>query len=168
MRVTIVPNTGVLQIDDARIIHKNFQGRQSKYNRKGEMNFSVVIPDEELAQLLLNQVNQFGKSWNVHIKPPREEGEEPFRYLPVKVSFNGRGPRVYLRAGKARRILNEDTIGILDDMDIDHVDLDIRPYDGDGAGLNGPFRSAYLSSMEVYQNLDRFEARYAEEEHPEE
>lgn len=168
MRLTIVPGTGVLQIDDARIIHKNFQGRPSKYNRKGDRNFSVVIPNDEVTQLLLEQENKYGKSWNVHIKAPKEDGEEPFRYLPVKVSFAGRGPRIYLRSGRARRPLSEDTIGILDEIDIDHVDLDIRPYDGDGAGLNGPFRSAYLSAMEVYQNVDRFEARYAEEEHPEE
>ena len=30
-----------------------------------------------------------------------------------------------------------------------------------------PFRSAYLQSMCVVQNIDRFSARFAAEEHPE-
>ena len=84
------------------------------------------------------------------------------------MKFNARGPKIYLRTGRSRRPLNEDNVGLVDRIDIDHVDLDIRPYDGDGAGLGGPFRSAYLSAMEVFQIVDRFEERYAEEEHPEE
>ena len=167
MKLTIAPNNN-LQIDEARIIFRNFSGTPSKFNRKGERNFAVVIPNEEIANLLINDENEYGKGWNVHIKAPNEEGGDPFMYLPVKVSFNARGPKVYLRSGRARRLLSEDTIGLLDQIDIEHVDLDIRPYDGDGEGLSGPFRSAYLSAMEVFQNMDRFEARYAEEEYPEE
>lgn len=167
MRLTIAPN-GNLQIDDARLTYMNFEGRGDKFNRKGDMNFALVIPNQEIADILLDDTNKWGKSWNVHIKPPREEGEDPFMYLPVKVKFTARGPKIYLRSGRARRQLTEENVAILDNMDIDHVDLDIRPYDGDGEGLSGPFRSAYLDAMEVFQNVDRFEARYAEEEHPEE
>lgn len=167
MRLIIAPNKN-LQIDDARIVFRNFSGEPSKYNRKGARNFALVIPDQNLADMLLEDTNEYGVPWNVHTREPREEGEEPFRFLPVKVNFNGRGPKIYLRTGKTRRLLTEDTVGLLDRVDIDHVDLDIRPYDGDGDGLNGPFRSAYLSAMEVYQMLDRFEERYAEEEFPEE
>ena len=167
MRLTIAPN-GYLQIDDARIIWPNFSGAPSKYNRAGDRNFALVIPNQEIADILLHDVNEYGKSWNVHIREPREKGEDPLRYLPVKVKFNGRGPKIYLRSGRNRRLLNEDNVDLIDRIDIDHVDLDIRPYDGDGDGLNGPFRSAYLAAMEVFQIVDRFEERYAEEEHPEE
>lgn len=167
MRLTIAPN-GYLQIDEARIIWPNFEGAPSKYNRAGDRNFALVIPNQEIADILLNDVNEYGKSWNVHIREPREDGEDPLRYLPVKVKFNGRGPKIYLRSGRNRRLLNEDNVDLIDRIDIDHVDLDIRPYDGDGDGLNGPFRSAYLAAMEVFQIVDRFEERYAEEEYPEE
>ena len=167
MRLTIAPN-GYLQIDEARIIWPNFEGAPSKYNHAGDRNFTLVIPNEEMADILLNDVNEYGKGWNVHIREPREEGEDPLIYLPVKVKFNGRGPKIYLRTGRSRRLLNEDNVGLVDRIDIDHVDLDIRPYDGDGAGLGGPFRSAYLAAMEIFQIVDRFEERYAEEEHPEE
>ena len=100
------------------------------------------------------------------IKPPREEGDEPFIYLPVKVKFNDRGPIVYLQSGRNRVKLDEDSISMLDEIDILSVDLDIRPYDDE---INGkPFRAAYLQSMCVTQEIDRFASRFAQEEHPEE
>ena len=167
MRLVIAPN-GNLQIDEARIIWTNFSGEPSKYNHAGDRNFALVIPNQEMADILLNDVNEYGKSWNVRIREPREEGEDPLIYLPVKVKFNGHGPNIYLRTERSRRQLTEENVGLLDHIDIDHVDMDIRPYDGDGAGLGGPFRSAYLAAMEIFQIVDRFEERYAAEEYPEE
>ena len=154
---------GVVQIDDARIIYRNFAGAPSKFNREGDRNFAVVIDDQDIAEALTE------KGWNVKIKPPREEGDEPFMFLPVKVNFNDRGPRVYLQnslGGRNRVTLDEDTVGILDNVDITNVDLDIRPYDWDVQGKTG--RTAYLQSICVTQEVDRFLDRYAEQESPEE
>lgn len=147
----------VLQIEDARIIYRNFSGIAGKYNREGDRNFAIVIPDEELA----NQLSE--KGWNVKIKPPREEGDDPFIYLPVKVKFNDRGPGIYINtaSGDLRR-LNEENVGSLDNIDIAFVDLDIRPYDWEVNGKTG--RTAYLQGMQVTQNIDRFAARYAQQE----
>lgn len=153
MEITFAPR-GILQIDDARIIHRNFAGRGDKYNREGDRNFSLVIPDQELADRLI------ADGWNVKIKPPREDGDEPFMFLPVKVKFNDRGPRVYLISGNRKNELDEESIGCLDDVDIVSVDLDIRPFDWDVNGKTG--RTAYLQSMAVVQQLDRFAERYAE------
>ena len=154
---------GIVQIDDARIIYRNFAGAPSKFNREGDRNFAVVIDDQDIAEALTE------KGWNVKIKPPREEGDEPFMFLPVKVKFNERGPGVYLQnslGGRNRVTLDEDTVGILDNVDITNVDLDIRPYDWDVQGKTG--RTAYLQSICVTQEVDRFLDRYAEQESPEE
>lgn len=157
---------GTLQIDDARIVFRNFEGRGDKYNAEGSRNFALVIPNEEIADALANDKNKLGVGWNVKIKAPREEGENPFMYLPVKVKFNNRGPIINVISGRARVRLSESEVHKLDVMDISRVDLDIRPYDDEGRF--GPFRSAYLESMEVYQNVNRFDQRWAEEEWPEE
>lgn len=159
MRITYAPRD-ILQIDDARIIYRNFAGRGDKFNREGDRNFAVVIPDEEMA----NELTERG--WNVKIKPPREEGDMPFMYLPVKIKFNERGPVVYLRTAKVQNRLDEESISLLDNIDILSVDLDIRPYDWDVNGKTG--RTAYLQSICVTQQVDRFAERFAEEEHPEE
>lgn len=157
MRITFAPR-GILQIDDARIVYRNFSGAPSKYNREGDRNFSLVIPDMDLADSLIEA------GWNVKIKPARDEGDAPFIVLPVKVKFNDRGPTVYLRSGTAINRLDEDTIGMLDDIDITSIDLDLRPYDWEVNGRTG--RTAYLQSIHVTQEVDRFAARYAEEEFP--
>ena len=147
MRITYAPRD-ILQIDDARIIYRNFAGRGDKYNREGDRNFAVVIPDEEMA----NELTNLG--WNVKIKPPREDGDMPFMFLPVKVKFNDRGPNVYLKTGDVQNKLDEESVGLLDNIDIIGVDLDIRPYDWDVNGKEG--RTAYLQSIRVIQDVDRF------------
>lgn len=147
MRITFAPRD-ILQIDDARIIYRNFAGRGDKFNREGDRNFAVVIPEEEMAA----QLTDLG--WNVKIKPAREEGDMPFMFLPVKVKFNNRGPNVYLQTGRNKNRLDEESVGILDDIDIVSVNLDIRPYDWDVNGKSG--RTAYLQAIEVIQDVDRF------------
>ena len=62
--------------------------------------------------------------------------------------------------------LDESTVGMIDRLDIRCVNLDIRPYDGEFAGR--PFRSAYLQSMLVIQDEDRFAHMMHRDEFPEE
>lgn len=147
MNITFAPK-GILQIDDARIIYRNFSGAASKFNREGDRNFAVIIPTEEQANALIN------KGWNVKIKPPREDGDMPFMYLPVKIKFNDRGPNVYLSTGTRMNRLDDESISCLDDVDIISVDMDLRPYDWEVNGKTG--RTAYLQSIKVTQELDRF------------
>ena len=149
---------GVLQIEDARIIYRNFGGEASKYNREGDRNFAVIIPNQEICDQLT------AEGWNVKIKPPRDEDDTPFMFLPVKVKFNNRGPNIYVQsAGNVKR-LTEETVGMLDEIDIQSVDMDLRPYDWVVNGKEG--RSAYLQAMNVIQNIDRFGAQYAAQDLP--
>ena len=150
MEITFAPKD-ILQIDDARIVYRNFSGTGSKFNREGDRNFAVVIPDQDIADELVN------RGWNVKIKPPRDEDDTPFMFLPVKIKFNERGPKVYLQSGDKMVELDEESIDCLDDVDILSVDLDIRPYDWEVNGKQG--RTAYLQSIHVVQEIDRFAAR---------
>ena len=159
MELTFAPK-GRLQIDDARLVYKNFRGEGGKYNREGDRNFAVVIPNEEMAEELKQE------GWNVKIKEPKEAGDMPFMYLPVKIKFREYGPNVYLVSGQRRNRITEETVAMLDNIEIANADLDIRPYDWEVSGSTG--RTAYLEAMEVTQNIDRFAQRYAEEEYPEE
>lgn len=150
MEITFAPRD-ILQIDDARIVYRNFSGTGSKFNREGDRNFAVVIPDQDVVDELVN------RGWNVKIKPPRDEDDTPFMFLPVKIKFNERGPKVYLQSGDKMVELDEESIDCLDDVDILSVDLDIRPYDWEVNGKQG--RTAYLQSIHVVQEIDRFAAR---------
>lgn len=145
----------ILEIEDARIIYRNFEGVASKYNREGDRNFAVVIPNEEIKDQLVEE------GWNVKVKPPRDEDDSPFMFMPVKVKFNNRGPAVYVKSGDKVNKLSEETVGMLDEIDIQSVDLDVRPYDWDVNGKTG--RTAYLQAINVIQNIDRFGDAYAQE-----
>lgn len=148
MDITFAPR-GILQIDDARIVYRNFAGEASAYNREGDRNFAVVIETEEQAEALK------AEGWNVKYKPSRSDPDDIFRYLPVKIKFNDRGPIIYMVMGDQEVRLTEENVKILDKADISRVDLDIRPYDWEVNKKTG--RSAYLSAMRVTNNVSRFE-----------
>lgn len=189
MHITFAPRE-ILQIDDARIVFRNFEGRGDKFNREGDRNFALVIPDRPLtmeeadsfvrmykgAEIVASEEETaimfdgekitnvaealMALGWNVKIKPPRDEDDSPFMYLVIKVKFNDRGPTIYLKSGRAMNRLDERTVKCLDDIDIESVDMDIRPYDWEARGATG--RTAYLESIHVHQRIDRFAARYAD------
>lgn len=153
MHLTFAPKN-ILQIDDARIIFRNFEGRGDKFNREGDRNFSLLIEDPDTAEALRE------RGWNVKIKEGRDEEEGPFMRLPVKVKFTEYGPNVYLKSGDNVNRLDEESIGCLDNIEIESVDMDLRPFDWEVNGRTG--RTAYLQSMHVTQRIDRFAARYGE------
>ena len=154
MNINIGPR-GTLEIDNARIIFRNLEGRGGLYNREGDRNFALVVPDEEARDALIEQ------GYNVKTKAPRDEDEEPLMYLTIKVKPNGRGPRIYLVSGRSKRELPEESWGLIDQISIADVALDIHAYDWNVNGKVG--RSAYLAAMEVTQNIDRFAAAMEEE-----
>lgn len=153
MELTFAPR-GNLQIDDAIVTFRNFEGRGDKYNREGDRNFAIVIPTQEMADALIDA------GWNVTIRPPKEPGDEVFMFLKVKIKFNDFGPICYLNSAGNLRKLDEESVMMLDNIDFERVDMDIRPYDWDYGGKSG--RTAYLEKIHVVQRLDRFAARYAQ------
>ena len=177
---------GTLQIDDARILFPNFEGRESMYNRKGDRNFGLAIESFEMAEELwrkgwnirvesgdrnfVDELNDRG--WNAKYKPNLDPDEGPRMRLDVKVQYKQRddgtinGPTAYLWTGKRRNELDEESIGCLDRIEREMVNLDIRPYDWEVNGKTG--RKAYLTNIEVYQRVNRFDAKYEamqDEEH---
>lgn len=146
----------ILEIEEARIIYRNFSGVKGQYNREGDRDFHILIPTQEICDQLIED------GWNVKIKEPRDGYDDPLMTMKVKVKFNGRGPAAYISSGKSHTKLNEDTISMLDDIDIASVSMDIKPYDWTVNGQTG--RTAYLHAINVIQNVDRFGAKYAAQE----
>ena len=144
-------------IEDARLMFKNFSGAESEYNAAGDRNFCVVL-DPETAQ----EMREVG--WNVKELPPRPdyEDEGPTEYIKVKLSyrFEERAPLIVRINGKKRVNLTERTVSSLDWDDIEHVDLEIRPYNWEKGSRTGV--TAYLKSMYVTVKEDKLAAKYAE------
>ena len=144
-----------LTVEDARILWRNFSGRQTQYNAKGKRNFNLVIPPEDVEAMKAD-------GWNVKTKAPRPDypDDTPLSTLAVNVNYseNSRPPRVVLIAGDDRTELDEESISMLDRVQIEKVDLIINPSYYDVNGNTG--YTAYLQALYVTIVQDDLEKKY--------
>lgn len=139
-------------IEDARIIFRNFSGKEGQYNREGDRNFAVILPVDVAEHMLQD-------GWNVRFLEPREEGDEATPYISVAVNFANRPPRVVLLTSTTRTQLDERSVEVLDWSDIRTADLIARGYDWTVNGKSGT--KAYLQSLFVTIEEDALERKYA-------
>lgn len=143
-----------LRITGARLIFRNFVGEvRSRYDKAGEGNFSVIIPDEKTANDLIR------RGWYVRTKPAREEGEEPLRTLKIKVGGKGKRPNFILVTNGVPNEIDFEDIGMLDKVDVISADIIISPYhwtmDNGDSGI-----TPYLQTIEIEQALDPIMEKY--------
>lgn len=146
-------NDRQLIMEDARILFRNFAGKEGKYNREGDRNFAVILDDGTASTLASD-------GWNVKWLKPREDGDEPQAYLSVSVNFKGRPPRIVMITSRGRTPIGEEQVEMLDWVDIKTVDLILNPYEweiGEKSGIK-----AYLQSMYITIFEDPLELKYAE------
>lgn len=147
-------------MEGVTLIFKNFTGREAQYNQEGDRNFSVLL-DPDVAK----QMDEDG--WHVKYLKPREEGDEEQAYIQVSIKYRRRDgrrvvrpPRVVMIGSRNRTDLTEDTVDVLDSVDIKTTDLIIRPsywQVGDRSGVK-----AYLASMYVHIDEDPLAQKYAQ------
>ena len=140
-----------LVIEDAKLIFKNFSGKEGKYNPAGRRNFCVLLDDE-----ISKQLEKDG--WNIRYLPAREEGEPDAPYLQVSVSFDKYPPRCVLISNGNKTLLTEEDVSLIDFADIENVDIMLNPYNWEVSNKRGV--KAYLKSIYVTLKDDALEAKY--------
>jgi hypothetical protein len=147
---------GNLDIENARLIFKNFKGEKSQYNRAGDRNFGVIL-DYQTALKLQED------GWNVKIRPLKDGEDEPFCTMQVAVSFANIPPVITMIKRKGSVLLTEDTVDCLDFAEIKMVDLTIRPYNWtiqEGTKEEKSGVKAYLKEMFVTIEESAFADKY--------
>jgi hypothetical protein len=142
-------------IEDAEIFWPNFSGKEGPYNRKGEKSFAVYLP-EDMAEQMLHD------GWNVKYpnNPNREydEDEAVKPFIRVAVNYDNYPPRVVMITSKGRINLDNDTVEVLDWVEVSLVDLICRGNPWDINGKSGI--KAYLKTMFITINEDALERKY--------
>lgn len=150
-----------ITIRDAQIApykFRNFEGRETEYNRKGDRNF-VIFLEKGLAQQL--EADGAPISW----KPDRYNEGELRAQMKIHVKYRDRKgnamipPKVVLVTKKNNTQLTEETIGMLDSAEIEKCDLVLTQY-ANGASM-GPENSVALKTMYVTLSEDEFADEYA-------
>lgn len=142
----------IVTFRDVPIVYKNFAGEKRQYNAEGDRNFSVMLGEEDAADMQT-------KGWNVKPMKRREEDDQQLYHLKVKVNFANRPPRCWLVSSGGRTMLGESLIAMLDQLESVKVDLVIVAYDWEMNGNTG--RTAYLQSLFFHMYEDELELEYA-------
>lgn len=140
-----------LAIENAKIRFKNFSGRDDGENPTNRREFVLVL-DADTAQQLIDE------GWNVKVREPREEGDEPDYSIKVCVKFGNYPPTMYLVTSRGTTLLNEDTVGQLDSAYITNCDLIVTPYHWSYHGKEGI--KAYLKTGYFTIEEDEFAHKY--------
>lgn len=147
-----------LTLRDVKVIFKNFSGRPDKpHPRGGFRSFSVILPDNELAQEMTND------GWNVRMLKPGEGDEGPVPYLTVKVNYDSDyPPAIYTISGGKKKLLNADTVGKLDRTRFIKADVRISPFTYIDRDSGEERLSAYVRDMYITIEVDELAEEYAD------
>ena len=144
-----------VMIEGAELRFLNFSGNPTKFNMTGKKEFAV-----ELTEDLAVQLEKDG--WNVKRSAPNDEGEEIYApLLHVQARFDIRPPKITMLTNnmRTRTYLNEESVEILDAIDIANVDVIINGSFYDVNGKTGI--KAYLRNMFVTVEEDALDRKYA-------
>jgi hypothetical protein len=149
--VAVVSRPEKVTIEDARIIFRNFEGKEGPYNEKGIRSFCVLLNGDLERQMVED-------GWNVKYLRPTEPDVPPQAYLPVAVSYKHFPPKIVLLTSKNRTVLDEEDVDTVDWVDIKTADITINPSTWSVRGNSGV--KAYLKTMYIIVNEDYLDLKY--------
>lgn len=161
-----------IKIEDARILFRNFEGREDKYNKAGDRNFCVLLDEIQGKELAEN----FGL--NVKFLKSREEGDPEEAYLKVAVGYKVKPPTLVMLTKRpnpeveegfevVRNDIGEEGCQVFDWVDIEKVDLIFNavPWEvGDKSGIKAWVKSMYVTIAQDELDEKYANVKYAEED----
>ena len=146
-----VLNSGDIAVSNAVVMWKNFAGNPDKFNKAGgDRNFTLRL-DEEMYNTIKD------KGFNIKMLNRRDDDVEDHYALKIKIGEKPY-PKVIMISGRNHKLLDKDTVGLLDEVMIDNVDLQFKGWAYEVGGRRG--LSAYLSAIYVTIQTDEFVEKY--------
>jgi hypothetical protein len=110
-----------VKVENARIIFRNFSGKERKNNEEGERTFCVVLDDSTAKELSKSK-------WDVKWFNDVKQDDVSIPYLQVTINPNAFFPSVIIVEKDCRRIFNEDTVPMLDKIKIKSANVTMNGY----------------------------------------
>lgn len=143
----------LLVVENAEIIFRNFSGRKERFNDEGKRYFNLVL-DPDMAHHLEKE------GWNISSLPARDEGEVDKLHTKIRVNFKFKPPKCYLVTSRGKTLITEAEVELLDMVEIENVDLVIRPREWDSKGSSGV--AGYLVSIYIKIVEDPLDEKYGD------
>lgn len=151
-------NDGTVLLENAELLWStNFAGNETTFKPEGYRSFNVALPLD-----LAKQMADDG--WNVKETKEKvvdgevvDEGGKPF--VEVHVDYKYRIKPIVNMIGETSRkrtLLDEETIGMLDDAVIVNVDMKLRPYEYEingKSGIKAKLKAIYVTIEEDYLDM---------------
>lgn len=149
-------------IEGARLVFKNFQGAEARWNGKiineqGRRNFSVVLSNPQQVRELVES------GWNVKFPKERDDIDPEDVYEPtlkVNVTMGSKiPPRIKQINAETGQVitLDEDDLAVLDFSNVTNADVVIRGWEYEPGKM-----AAYLVALyATVENVDPFAEKYA-------
>jgi len=161
-----------IKIENARILFRNFEGREEKYNKLGDRNFCVLLDDVQAKELIEDH------GLNVKYLKSREEGDPEEAYLKIAVSFKIRPPKLVMLTTRSnpeaedgieivRTDFTEANCQVFDWVDIEKTDLifTATPWSvGEKSGIKAYAQSLWVTIVEDELDRKYSDVKYAEED----
>lgn len=151
-----------ITIENAQFVYQpNFEGREERFNKPGDRYFNVRIPDN-----IVDAVTADG--WNIKWTKPaktatpqqiEEHVSEPF--LPVHIGFTYRPPSVSVWEDGKETFLDDETCGLIDQMQFETIDVVIRGRNWEDEGRQTCGIKAWLQTFVGVVETDDIQRKYA-------
>ena len=135
----------IVEVRDTRFIFRtNFAGDPAKDRFKDTRRKASLIIPPDLANDLI------AEGFNVKQTQPSDEYDRPAEYyVNIIANYNSRvQPRIFLVNGNTVTKLDENTVGLIDDIRVENVNVILNPW------IRDQFHSLYITTMYVEQKTD--------------
>lgn len=169
MAENTVNDLKIRKLKDVRVLTRgnwrNFSGHADTYNREGDRNFTISIPQDVAEEMI-------SEGWDIRVREPKSEEYDTEYTLKIRLKYhdyNGNPmrnqPVVYFVQDGHRRMVEEDEVSVLDHASIGSADLVIRQYPYNFGGRSGVSTSLVIGYFKLVTSDfdDPFEDEYLDD-----